>query len=275
MASYNTIPTVSEDALISEPKAAPNRKVIAIVAAVCFASACAGTVAPSAVRGISNLAAKTTASHGLTQIKLKGTDKCMSVAGRKDGKWGDKIVLKDCNPKWDEKDVGQAFKVTVNGDKSRGKITYRAADGDEYCIEPEPGLNSVGWALLNTWLCDDKELDENFVWDSQTSTISMPDNTVDDDYVFNKDFTKHAVDEKYRGNRVCMTVGTDEKHPNAAGKGDITKKNPITLWPCYYDKKGRANQEWELTSTNNKDKTVDDAYKEFEEHKGPWDEKLS
>lgn len=40
MAFYDTIPTtVSEDALISGPKAAPlNRKAITLVAAVCFAS---------------------------------------------------------------------------------------------------------------------------------------------------------------------------------------------------------------------------------------------
>ena len=37
MATYNTLPTVSEDALINEPKAPQNRKAIAIVAAVCFA----------------------------------------------------------------------------------------------------------------------------------------------------------------------------------------------------------------------------------------------
>ena len=54
MATYNTLPTVCEDALINEPKAPQNRKAIAIVAAVCFASAVAGaTVAPSAVRGLS------------------------------------------------------------------------------------------------------------------------------------------------------------------------------------------------------------------------------
>ena len=52
MATYNTLPTVSEDALINEPKAPQNSKAIAIVAAVCFASACAGAVAPSAVRGL-------------------------------------------------------------------------------------------------------------------------------------------------------------------------------------------------------------------------------
>ena len=39
MATYNTLPTVSEDALINEPKAPQNRKAIAIVAAVCFARA--------------------------------------------------------------------------------------------------------------------------------------------------------------------------------------------------------------------------------------------
>ena len=33
MATYNTLPTVSEDALINEPKAPQNRKAIAIVAA--------------------------------------------------------------------------------------------------------------------------------------------------------------------------------------------------------------------------------------------------
>ena len=38
MATYNTLPTVSEDALINEPKAPQNRKAIAIVAAVCFAT---------------------------------------------------------------------------------------------------------------------------------------------------------------------------------------------------------------------------------------------
>jgi hypothetical protein len=37
MATYNTLPTVCEDALINEPKAPQNRKAIAIVAAVCFA----------------------------------------------------------------------------------------------------------------------------------------------------------------------------------------------------------------------------------------------
>ena len=37
MATYNTLPTVSEDALINEPKAPQNRKAIAIVAAVCSA----------------------------------------------------------------------------------------------------------------------------------------------------------------------------------------------------------------------------------------------
>ena len=44
MATYNTLPTVSEDALINEPKAPQNRKAIAIVAAVCFASASVGAL---------------------------------------------------------------------------------------------------------------------------------------------------------------------------------------------------------------------------------------
>ena len=56
MATYNTVPT--EDTHLNEPKAPQNRKaLIALVAAVCFASACAGAVAPSAVRGLSSLAA--------------------------------------------------------------------------------------------------------------------------------------------------------------------------------------------------------------------------
>ena len=56
MATYNTVPT--EKARLNEPKAPQNRKaLIALVAAVCFASACAGAVAPSAVRGLSSLAA--------------------------------------------------------------------------------------------------------------------------------------------------------------------------------------------------------------------------
>ena len=57
MVTYNTVP-LSEDARLNEPKAPQNRKaLIALVAAVCFASACAGAVAPSAVRGLSSLAA--------------------------------------------------------------------------------------------------------------------------------------------------------------------------------------------------------------------------
>ena len=45
MAAYNTVPT--EDSHLNEPKAPQNRKaLIALVAAVCFASACAGAVAP-------------------------------------------------------------------------------------------------------------------------------------------------------------------------------------------------------------------------------------
>ena len=53
MATYNTLPTVSEDALINEPKAPQNRKAIAIVAAVCFASASVGAlVQPHAASGI-------------------------------------------------------------------------------------------------------------------------------------------------------------------------------------------------------------------------------
>ena len=52
MVTYNTVP-LSEDARLNEPKAPQNRKaMIALVAAVCFASACAGAVAPSAVRGL-------------------------------------------------------------------------------------------------------------------------------------------------------------------------------------------------------------------------------
>ena len=57
MVAYNTVP-LSEDARLNEPKAPQNRKaMIALVAAVCFASACAGAVAPSAVRGLSSLSA--------------------------------------------------------------------------------------------------------------------------------------------------------------------------------------------------------------------------
>ena len=52
MVAYNTVP-LSEDARLNEPKAPQNRKaLIALVSAVCFASACAGAVAPSAVRGL-------------------------------------------------------------------------------------------------------------------------------------------------------------------------------------------------------------------------------
>ena len=51
MAAYNTVPT--EDVHLNEPKA-PQNRMLALVAAVCFASAVAGaTVAPSAVRGLS------------------------------------------------------------------------------------------------------------------------------------------------------------------------------------------------------------------------------
>ena len=38
MVTYNTVP-LSEDARLNEPKAPQNRKAIALVAAVCFASA--------------------------------------------------------------------------------------------------------------------------------------------------------------------------------------------------------------------------------------------
>ena len=55
MATYNTLPTVSEDALINEPKAPQNRRAVAIVAAVCFASASIGAlVQPHAARGITS-----------------------------------------------------------------------------------------------------------------------------------------------------------------------------------------------------------------------------
>ena len=52
MVAYNTVP-LSEDARLNEPKAPQNRKaLIALVAAVCFASACAGAVAPSPGRSV-------------------------------------------------------------------------------------------------------------------------------------------------------------------------------------------------------------------------------
>ena len=78
MATYNTLPTVSEDALINEPKAPQNRKAIAIVAAVCFASASVGAlVQPHAARGI------TAFNYGNTKTiqlaKFGGQPYCLGV----------------------------------------------------------------------------------------------------------------------------------------------------------------------------------------------------
>ena len=44
MVTYNTVP-LSEDARLDEPKA-PQNRMLALVAAVCFASACAGASVP-------------------------------------------------------------------------------------------------------------------------------------------------------------------------------------------------------------------------------------
>ena len=92
MATYNTLPTVSEDALINEPKAPQNRKAIAIVAAVCFASASVGAlVQPHAARGITAFN-----YHNAKTIELAkygGQPYCLGVGSHTEAGPGSNIKL--------------------------------------------------------------------------------------------------------------------------------------------------------------------------------------
>ena len=92
MATYNTLPTVSEDALINEPKAPQNRKAIAIVAAVCFASASVGAlVQPHAASGITAFN-----YHNAKTIELAkygGQPYCLGVGSHTEAGPGSNIKL--------------------------------------------------------------------------------------------------------------------------------------------------------------------------------------
>ena len=138
MAFYDTIPTtVSEDALISGPKAAPlNRKAIALVAAVCFASAVAGTAAPSAVRGLSNLSSRSpkTPTDGFDkQFRIQkdgGPDECMGVLNHNTAGKGSAIELFACQTN----DPGQMFRLT-----NVGTLKYESPSGKQLCVTTNGG----------------------------------------------------------------------------------------------------------------------------------------
>jgi hypothetical protein len=69
MQTYSTIPAV-EDAPLAAPAKSetPNRKAVATIAAICFASAVAGTAAPSAARGVASFVASSSSTY--TQIQV-------------------------------------------------------------------------------------------------------------------------------------------------------------------------------------------------------------
>ena len=149
MATYNTLPTVSEDALI-EPKAPQNRKAIAIVAAVCFASASVGAlVQPHAARGI------TAFNYGNTKTiqlaKFGGQPYCLGVGSHTHAGPGSNIKLYPCKPN----DDGQQFRLS-----STDHIKYQAPSGPhrgkQFCVQEQ---NKNGLRLAE---CDEYSTNQMF-----------------------------------------------------------------------------------------------------------------
>ena len=64
MQTYSTIPAV-EDAPLATPAKSetPTRKRVAIIAAICFASAVAGTAAPAAARGVASFVTSSSSTY--------------------------------------------------------------------------------------------------------------------------------------------------------------------------------------------------------------------
>ena len=125
MATYNTLPTVSEDALINQPKAPQNRKAIAIVAAVCFASASVGAlVQPHAARGITAFN-----YHNAKQLQLAkygGEPLCLGVASHDDAGPGSRLKLYPCK----SDPSGQRFRFS-----RENTIKYQnERTGRQYCV---------------------------------------------------------------------------------------------------------------------------------------------
>ena len=155
MATYNTLPTVSEDALINEPKAPQNRKAIAIVAAVCFASASVGAlVQPHAARGITSFN-----YHNAKTIELAkygGQPYCLGVGSHTHAGPGANIKLYPCKPN----DDGQQFRLTRDTDH----IKYRAPSGryagQQFCVTEELGKRSKPGLELD-W-CDETSTNQMF-----------------------------------------------------------------------------------------------------------------
>ena len=228
-----------------QPKKTTNFGRLAVAAAALsflLGAAAATAIRGSGLRGSDLHETVETSKSATTLIKLASDPtKCITVQkeGGEYNQWSE-LVLKDCSSRWDKKDVGQAFTVTV-GDGGHGKITYRVWQGPAYrngelCVTDRRDFTSRG-SGVGLSECDDADRYADFFWDSDTKTISLPGKTYEDDY--------HFDDDALKGNHLCVDVGTAEKYPKEAGKGDIGTKNPLILSPC---QDGRY-QLWDVATT--------------------------
>jgi len=105
MQTYSTIPAVEDAPLAAPPKSeTPNRKAVATIAAICFASAVAGTAAPSAARGLANFATSSSSTYTQIQVthapgaKTHGTKLCLSVLDHHNAGKGSAVGIYECKP---------------------------------------------------------------------------------------------------------------------------------------------------------------------------------
>jgi len=134
MATYNTIPNPEEAAaapLISE-KPKSSRKMAATVAAICIASAVAGTQAPRAVMSLSSYFAAGERLQLSAWAEKSGESMCLAVKGNADVKTGTDLTIWSCDdPKgkmWDF--VGS----TRNGGTFQMKYTGPTKEKFSLCV---------------------------------------------------------------------------------------------------------------------------------------------
>ena len=140
MQTYSTIPAV-EDAPLAAPPKSEGRNGLATMAAVCFASAVAGTAAPSAARGLANFATSSSSTYTQIQVssapgaKTHGTKYCLSILDHHNAGKGSAVGIYECK----DNDFSQQFLYTKNtydnDDEDWGTIKWKDQSGKHYCVD--------------------------------------------------------------------------------------------------------------------------------------------
>merc|ERR1712176_1433703 len=186
MQTYSTIPAVEDEPLDAPRKTdTTNRKAVATIAAICFASAVAGTAAPSAARGIANFASSTSSSdYHQIRLPVKGdmwlkerTDMsyvkkpyCLAVKDHNNAGKGSALTVWPCQ----DNDASQLFQYVVKDDEQElGQIKYyNPVTKSHLCLDLKGGDDATTGSPIVLNSCKDVFEDDNQAFVTRKITTS-------------------------------------------------------------------------------------------------------